>query len=846
MRLQHGLSLRETAAGVQVLTENDTLTEVPAAEFAGLSRVTVPGPGQVGAAGRLWAAQRAAAEGAVRAVWPAELISAAARSHATASLGARRAAAVDALVLGLHDVPGALGLPEPELCWYRAWAAGQAGDTTAAVGWLEQLPAGRYAHQVTLLESRAADLLAEDSLAARATALLRPFAGNDLRARALLAALDPESGRAAAGVLLDYAVTAGGAGGAGGEQGAAASAITELTRPARPFPPGLPDCQALGAYLDGRSGRQLDDPVSTLARLPLILLDELIDARAIPPSLATGDWPAHAAYIRSRLSPQDASEEDLASAGFTAELARRRYAAGDQAGLARLSADDPAVRHYQVLARWQAGRAKGELEGLRPAARHLLAAVSLLQSSAASGEEATVPELVAADPTCWALLHEQALLGALQLPAELRERYPEFADWLDLSGLQQLAYEERWLRVVSAGRALAGRCRSEAARDEAMSLTAYAELERGRPDTALQLLDQALAGEYTTGLIVNASIVAAVRGSLAALPYLARIVRLETDSRVRSGAVVRAIDLWSEDDSVTGYPEPLRELVRAALAEAQPDQVLRRLLALAGNNDRDWLAGAGTVYVSTADQAELLRYRRAWARATSDGYTETLASVAQALADSARSEPPADWVSVELPRFTDDIDEAIHCPFGEALYLAPAVEVLLDAGVLEPLQQLVLAAQAGAHVAFYLAEHDGCISVETEQRLLFHPVQRFRQEKSGLAGKERSYVARELGRCVTAAGHAMGKVVDRDFGRRTPEWNELVRREQNEPASRAQILAAEHALLDGLDSEVSRAAAYLSLTDGLEIDDNGRDARAFLAESVSTWTAEISRLRGLM
>jgi len=843
MRLQHGLSLRETAAGVQVLTENDTLTEVPAAEFAGLSRVTVPGPRQIGAAGRLWAAQQAAAAGAVRAEWSAELISAAARSHATASPGARRAAALDALVLGLHDVPGALGLPESELCWYRAWAAGQAGDTSAAVAWLEQLPAGRYPHQVTLLESRAADLLAEDSLAARATALLRPFAGNDLRAQALLAALDPEPGSAATGVLLDYAVTAGGA---GGEQGAAATAITELTRPARPFPPGLPDCQALGAYLDRGSGPQLDDPVSTLARLPLTLLDELIDARAIPPSLATGDWPAHAAYIRSRLSPQDASEDDLASAGFTAELARRLYAAGDLAGLARLSGDDPAVRHYQVLARWHAGRAKGELEGLRPAARHLLAAVSLLQSSAASGADTTVPELVAADPTCWGLLHEQALLGALQLPAELRERYPEFADWLDLSGLQQLAYEERWLRVVPAGRALANRCRSEAARDEAMSLTAYAELERGRPDTALQLLDQALAGEYTTGLIVNASIVAAVRGSLAALPYLARIVRLETDPRVRSGAVVRAIDLWSEDDSVTDYPEPLRELVRAALAEAQPDQVLRRLLALAGNNDRDWLAGGGTVYVSSADQAELLRYRRTWARATSDGYTETLASVAQALADSARSEPRADWVSVELPRFTDDIDDAIHCRFGEALYLAPAIEVLLEAGVLEPVQQLVLAAQAGAHVAFYLAEHDGCISVEMEQRLLFHPVQRFRQEKSGLTEKDSGYVARELGRCVTAAGHAMGKVVDREFGRRTPEWNALVRREQNEPANRRQILAAERALLDGLDSEASRAAAYLGLTDGLELDENGRDARALLAECVSDWTAEISRLRGLM
>ena len=801
----------------------------------------VTAPQVTGAAGRLWAALQAAAKGGLRATWSPELVSAAARAHATAGTGARRAAALDALALGLHDELGTLGLSGPELCWYRAWAAGQAGDTLAAVEWLEQLPPGRYAQQVMLLQAQGAALLADAGLAARAVTLLGPFAGRD--ARALLAALAPEPADAAAEVLPAYAAAAEGA---PGGLAAGAAAILKMARPARPFPSGLPICQALGAYLEGRSGARLDHTADTLGRLPLSLLDELIDGQAVPSSLAAASWPAHTAYLRCRLSPQDASEEELSEAGFVAELARRRYLAGDHTALARLPHDDPAVGHYQALARWRSGRANGNLDGLRPDARRVLAAVGWVQSAAENGEDPAVPELVTADPTCWELLREQALLGAMHLSAELRERYPEFADWLEVSGLQQLAFENRWTRVISAGRAIGGRGYCEAARDEALSLAAFAELQRGRPDAALQLLEQALAGEYTTGLIVNASIVAGVKGSIAAMPYLARIVRLETDPLVRSGAIERAVDLWVRDDSVTDYPEPLRDLVRAALAEPQPDRLFRRLLALADNNDTAWLAGAGSAYVSSADQAELLRYRRTWARARTEGHTETLASVAQVLADCAQATPPAGWVAVELPHFADDINSAVHCPFGEGLYLAPAIEVLLEAGVLEPARQLVFAAQAGAHIAVYLAEHGECIAPEAEQRLLFRTVQRYREDKPSLPGQAREYVDEELGRCLMAAAHAMAQVVDREFGRRGEEWDALVRREQHDVANRELILRAERDLLDDLAWYVGRVQSYLGSLDGLELTGNGQNARASLAEAVSKWTTEINRLRRLV
>lgn len=841
-----GVALNETAAGIQVLAKEDTLVEVPPAEFTELRRVQVPAAQVTGAAGRLWAAQQAAEAGSLRVKWSSELISAAAMAHAIASTGARRAAALDALTLGLLEVLGSLGLAEPELRWYRAWAASQAGDTAATLSWLERLPAGRYPRLVTLLHARGADLLADVALAARANTLLQPFAAHHLDARALMAALAPEAGDDAVDVLSGYAATAT-AEGAAEDLAAGVAAILKMERPAVPFRSEWPACQLLGAYLDGRSGGRLDQAAGLLGRLPVTLIDELIDSQAIPGSLAAAAWPtAHAAYLRCRLSPHAASDEELTEVGFVAELARRHYLTDNRAALTRLPGDDEAVQHYQALARWRSGKANGNLDGLRPEARRTLAAVSWVQDAAVSGMDGEIPELVAADATCWELLREQALLGALRLPGPLRERYPAFADWLDLSGLQQLAFEGRWVRVITAGRAMAGQCRSEAARDEAMSMAAFAELQRGRPDTALALLDEALSGEYTTGLIVNASIVAAAKGSLAALPYLSRIVRLETDTHVRSGAIERAVDLWARDESVTDYPEQLRDLVRMALGEAQPDRLFRRLLVLADNHDTAWLAGPGTVHVSSPDQAELLRYRRTWAKARTEDHPETLADVAQALADCARARPPADWVTAELPRFSEELDSAVHCPFGEGLFLVPAIEVLLEAGVLPPAQRLVFAAQAGAHLAFYLAEHGGCVAPEAERRLLLQTVRHYHQEKAELPDTARDYVAAELARCLSAAAHAMALVTDREFGRRGEEWDALVRREQYDIASRETILQAERNLLDDLAGYVDRARSYLSALDGLELTENGRDIQASLTRAVSRWATEIDRLRRLV
>src|SRR6185295_9424999 len=96
--------------------------------FDGLARVPLPHEDALGAAGRLCVAGRARVDGSLKARWSDAAVRAAAVRTATASVGARRGAALDLVTLGLPDEPG-LRLTASELTWYRARAAARAGDT---------------------------------------------------------------------------------------------------------------------------------------------------------------------------------------------------------------------------------------------------------------------------------------------------------------------------------------------------------------------------------------------------------------------------------------------------------------------------------------------------------------------------------------------------------------------------------------------------------------------------------------------------------------------------------------------------------------------------------------------
>lgn len=839
---RNGIVLREAAGTLEILTKGDSPVSMTLEQFDAAAGVSVPGPEVIGAAGRLWRAMGAQASGAVRAKWRPEVVAAAALAHATASTGSRRAAAIDALALGFADAVPRLGLAEPETCWYLALAAARAGKAADVIGFLERLPAGGYAGRVAMLLRCASELLADAALAARAAALLEPFTAADLDARALRAALAVPGTADVIEPLVAFAVAAENGDGPLAE---GASSIARLELPGTAFPAAVPTARALAAYLAGRSGAAIDAGADVLGRLPVVLIDELIDLRAVAAELARqpGWAAASGAYIRCRLDPGGAAASDLLEAGFTAELARRRYLAADSDGLRELPGDDPDVRHYGALAAWAASGREPEPEALRPAARQLLNQVSALLAAVKSGGDATVPGALASDPTCWPLLWDAALQGALRLPDPLAESYPRFADWLDLVGLQRHVFGSRWTEVAALGQALAARTAIEATSDEALNMVAFADFQLGGADKALGLLDTALGGRYTTGLLVNASVVAAAKGSVAGLPYLAQIARTERDPAVRSGAVQRAIELWAQDAASPEYPQTLRELVREALAVPQADEFHHTLLTVADSRDPDWLAASAGVRADGADQQADLRYRQTWARARTAGYPETLESVARVLTGLAAAKPPPRWAAAELARFIESINEAIHTTFGEAVHLGPVIEVLLAAEVLDPRRQLVLAAQAGAHEAVARADSGGSIRPEIEQRLIFDTVRRYLERRPQMSEAEREYVGEELSRCVAMAANAMGKAAEREIDTRMKRWNELVRREQYEPQNRNVILRLQRDVLDEMEAFATRVRAYLNSMRDLPLSEAGQSVQSGLSAVLSQWSAEIGRLR---
>jgi hypothetical protein len=847
MLRRNGIALQEAGGTVRVLIKGDETVDMPAAEFDVARLVDVRGPRVGGAAGRLWRAQRACLAKVLDAKWDPEPVLEAAQLHATAATGTRRGAALDALALGVHDVLPGLGLTPGETAWYRARTAASAGDTAAMLGWLERLPAQGYKPRITLLIMRAADLLADPALGTRAAAQLFPFAAADLDARTLHAALAGPGMADLIAPLVAFAVAAEATDGRLAEW---ASAITATARPAVPFPDALPMASALDCYLRFRDGAECTAKVDVLRWLPVPLLDEMIDQGAVPRELAAQPgWAAGSrAYVMSRLAPEAASLDDLTAAGFTAELARRHYLSGDTAAIDALPADDEAVRHYRTLAAWGPEAGQPSLDGLRPGARQVLADVSAARAAVRAGEDPALTESVATDPTCWPLLWQSALQGALRLPGPMAGRYPRFAEWLALCGIQRLLFQSRWEDALAAGRALAARTGLETTSDEALNMVAFAQFQLGQPASALQTLDDALGGRYTTGLLVNASIVAASQGSEAALPYLVKITGEERDEAVRSGAVERAVELWQQDETSPAYPEMLRALVRAALTGPQPDELHKTLLVLTCGQDKEWLASSPALHSANPSQAAWERYQRSWARRKQDGSQEGLSDVAQMLADLVKSPSPPPWAAAELRKFVNDLDEAVHVNFGEpdAVLLTPTISVLLQADILELAYRIIFPIQAATHSAFFLSKEGSAITPWYEQ-LLFDTVRLYLQRQAELTDTEKKeYAASEVAKGVAAVSIVTADVLTKEKEAIAERYNVLVQQQRYaDDYQRARLRLAKLQIVNDQYKPLrDRLGRYHVLLGQIPLDEAARKLRNDIGSVLAEWGSEINDLSG--
>jgi hypothetical protein len=842
---RHAVAVSDANGVVTLMAKKDATIEMPYGQFDGLRVVTPAGPPVLGAAGRLWWANHSVRAGAVKGKWAVEAVEETAVRFALASLGARRAAAVDALALGMAGHLERLGINPHEIAWYQARAAALTGNTQLLLDWLEALPPQGYEARVWLLFMRAKSLMTDPGLRVRARSVLAPFLERMPDAYALHAALD-----GAAEPLVDvvsrYAPLLPPGPGANASFAAVAQALKSRQRlPVLPSAPA-PHLRAFDAYLAGLAGASLDSATSLLVPLPVTLLDELVDQGALKKLPAGPDmWPREAwAHLRCRLTPGQADETELRETGFHSELARRYFLASDETGLARLPAEDPAVRHYRALLAFQAnGRLDG---GLRPPARQLLELLEGLRGQAGMRREA--PEAVAADASCWPLIREQALRGDIDLSEDLRARYPEFDAWLRLCVLQSLVFAGRWEDVRDAGRQLMATARLEKTRDEALNMVAFALWQLGRTDEALRLLEEALDGQFTTGLVVNAALVAGDQGCLPAFRFLAQALRLASDPRVRQGALGRAIALWLGDDAVPDFPEPLRLMVRDGLNGPQVDDVFHAvLLRLCAIQDREWLSDTTTVQVTNPVQGAALRYFRVRARVLSERHSESFVDVAAVLVDLWKAAPPRpDWVARERTWLVELLQDVVHSPFGEAFGVAPVIDTLVAGGALDLIDEIILSAQAGAHVAKKLDDDDAEISPDAERRFIHETIRKFRARRSELGALQEG-VAEELGRCVCVAAFSVAAAAERYvndlFG---PQWDAIIDQLNYQPQLRWSMADRQRRLLDQVDAYVARCRAYLQSMDGLPLNETGQKWRSMIVSSVHNWSTESSRLRSVI
>jgi len=777
--VRHAVAVAQRRGAVLVLDRTDDPTPLETDRFDGLARVPLPHEDALGAAGRLWVAGRARVDGSLKARWSDAAVRAAAVRTATASVGARRGAALDLVTLGLPDEPG-LRLTASELTWYRARAAARAGDTRTLLRLLGELPPGGYPGRVHLLLYRAADLLDDPGLAERAAALLEPFAAASPDAQALRAALRPGAPPDAPDLLAAFAPVAAG-------DDPQAAAITQAITSGGPLPGG--------ARSSGPAMRALDTRLAQLAA--------------------------------ARREPADLDDEALAAVGLVAERARRAYLDGDGERLGTLATADEAVRHYRAL---HAFRTAGKVDaaGLRPDAAETVRRTEEL-AQRFTGRRVAAAE-VAADPSTWPFLRANAIDEKITLTERLRSEYPRFAEWLALCATRTSLRDERWDEVAAAAERIAERTEADPILAEALNVGAYARWRLGDAEEALALLDRALATHPVEAHAVNAALVAAgvpaPRGGRAALPYLATVTTLTARPRVRQGAVEHAIALWRATGGGPDYPAVLASMVRAALAEPQEDDEFHRtLLELSLAHDRVWLADAEPVAQSPA-QTRTARYHIARAAYAEHPSGDTLRGAAAALVAACRLDPRPDWTGVERERLVDELDRALDAAEHPA-NPAPAIAVLLAAELFDLRQQLTFAARAGAYLAAAAQARGQMLSAEAERRLVLGPLDVYARRKAELSRRERQAVSTVLAACLRAVATAMVNVAVTRNNTLVALWRGL---DGEATPAGPRVLARKAEILDRLDRYLERCHPYLKAMEDLPVDDDfQRQVRDVLA-----------------
>ncbi len=269
------------------------------------------------------------------------------------------------------------------------------------------------------------------------------------------------------------------------------------------------------------------------------------------------------------------------------------------------------------------------------------------------------------------------------------------------------------------------------------------------------------------------------------------------------------------------------------------------LLTISYIGDKKWL-GNTALPTGNPVQADAVTYFATKARATTPGTRTTADDVCRLLVKLWNAPARHDWVETERTWMVDMLMEGVHTTFGEAAGLADAIEILAGGKVLTLPEEMILMMQAGAHVANRHAKDGSTLPRNIERRLVFGSAQLFLKRRSELPEGLADPIGEEVARCVVIASMSFAMTTDAAVERFAETWKRLVDRERWDSQNYHAIIRAERQALDDVEAYLVRCREYLGLMDSIPLDEEGVKLRGSFRGDVNRWSAETSRLRGLL
>ncbi|CAB4549122.1 MAG: hypothetical protein F2534_04935 [Actinobacteria bacterium] len=433
-------------------------------------------------------------------------------------------------------------------------------------------------------------------------------------------------------------------------------------------------------------GAQLAEPLDVGPNVSLSVLDDLIDlGTPLDPATLSDEQRRH---VVARTRPEALSDDDVDQLGLGAERDRRRLAAGrfDEIDAALAG---PHVRGIVHLV--ESGSVDDDLRSVDPVrAEHL---ATFLESPTA----AHLTDELVADTSLWPLLAARLDVPLWTWGTDLDHATQRFVGWYALRATFDHLVVGAWEAALETGHHAHRLAADDHQRRDALNLIAFAHWQRGDGEAARDTLLSAIGGTDDVPLRVNLAIVASSLDPESAALELARLVRESSSPELRCAAAMRAVHLWSTDDlpwTVRRHrpvPPALIDALRELVVEPVDPGVLRAILGLQSNLDRDWLARPA--HLAASPHRQSLELKVFQARAT--GPREFV----DALTFVLRSASPPEWVFAERDRtvetaarhvFDDDGSSALFALFAvqRKMPVTPEQQALLA-----PLAVLAVSAQ---------------------------------------------------------------------------------------------------------------------------------------------------------